>query len=111
MSGVLCLVTRQWSRGIVFKVRFAIWLCNFIIPGASVILGMVMIDASLITLCRALCALVCSSTLCSVWITGGGLRSVCTHVCSKRNKCLPLGVEFVGRANLDSSLVRARRCW
>jgi hypothetical protein len=97
------LITHWWSRSIVFNVRFAVRLRDFIIPGASVIHGMVIIGASLNILCCALCASMGLSTLCSAGITGGGWRCVCTHVCSKCNKCLPLGVTVVGGAKLEST--------
>ncbi len=111
MPSVLFLATHLWSRGVPLNVRFAIRLCDFIISGASVILGMVMISTASIILCCALCALLVLSTLRSAGITGGGWRSACTYVYSKRNKCLPLGVTFTGGAKLESLLVRAHRCW
>ena len=68
IPGVLLRVTRRCKRGVVFRVRFAVGLSVFIIPGASVMRrrGTVMMGDSFTTLCSRIRGITLCSTVGSI---------------------------------------------
>jgi hypothetical protein len=102
IPGVLFLVTCLCVRGIVFSTLLAVGLCDTMIPGASVIRGMVIIGNSLITLCSA------SFLIRLVEGVDGGLSIVVMRSLSMRNKCSPLVVWFTTGA---PSTVLQKELW
>lgn len=116
IPGVLWRVCLRWTRGVVFSVRFAVGLREFIIPGASVIRGREMIGESSTSCCsrsrRIFSVTLCSSdaTLCSSGVGGGASRPMMRS----RNKLrmrLPFGVRLCLPVSSDSSSTSARKCW
>ena len=87
MPRVFFLVTHLCVCGVAFSARLTVELRDSMIPGASVIRGMVIIGELLITLCSAsfLIRMVESATLCSSGV-GGGLSIVVMRSWSMCNK-------------------------
>jgi hypothetical protein len=90
MPWVLYHVTQRCTWGVSFKFLFAVGLQASMMPGASVILGTVMIGESSITLCSAFHTIL-SFTLCSSAV-GGGASNAVIRSRRRRRIHLPLGV-------------------
>ncbi len=81
MPGVLLHITLWWMHGVSFNFLFAVGLRASMMPGASVILGIVMISESSITLYSALRTML-SFSLCSL-VVGGGASNNMIQSCSR----------------------------
>jgi hypothetical protein len=73
--GVLFRVFRRCTNGVVLMLRFAVGLCEFIMAGALVMRGIVLIGDASITLCWSTITLCSSDNVGNVGgRTGGGVR-------------------------------------
>jgi hypothetical protein len=112
IPGVLFLVTCLWSLAVFFNALFAIGFLDCMMFGASVILGIVKMGASLITLCSSLqMACVRASCTLSSSMVGGGAKSSLIPCISCWSNLRHFGVSGTPMAVLFNSFVSSCRCW
>ncbi len=107
---ILCVLSvHTWHA---FRAHLAVGLHDSMIPGVSVICGMVIVGALLITLCSAyLLIRPMESTILCFSGVAGGMSIVVMRPRSICNKHFPLVVWFTTGAPSASSLVKACKCW
>ena len=116
IPGLLLRVILPWTRGVFFSIRLAVGFRAFIMPGASVMRGMLIMGVSSITLCsccwRSISTTLCSSdlTLCSSGV-GGGARRMVIRSRNKFRMRRPFGVRLCRSTSSDISSTSARKCW
>ena len=108
IPGVLLHVTRQWSQGVLWSVRFEVGFRACMMGGAFEMCGIVHIGVSSITLCSAMCW---SPSVALCCIAGGGRERILSiHVARSLSSRLPLGVPLASSVVSVSSLVNAQKC-
>ncbi len=110
--GVLLRVCRLCTKGVSLMFRFAVGFRDAIMPGASVMRGMVMMGEMLITLCCSKLTL-CSSTgfTGTGGKRGGGVRMSPMCVCRSVSSRCPFVVVPALVPSTANSSVNSRRCW
>ena len=113
--GVLFRVALLCILGIDFRTHFDVGLRAYMIGGASVMRGMIMMDVTSITLCSS-SLILCSTSLtlcsvCGVAVEAGGVRMKLIFVCRISMSALPLDVVPATVVTSADSLVSALKCW
>ena len=106
--GVLFCVCCRCVCRVILSLRFAVGFCDYMMGGASVILGIVMIGKSSITLCcRSISSIL---TLCSSLFVSTGFNILVMLAWRFSMHARPCGVADEILVSLASSSVNARRC-